>query len=210
MKKFLLCFFLSLAALSAAEPAKVFALVELRDGRVLKNVTLANPTKTTVLLRQSNGPSVLVAYEFLPETVADAADAIRPGGPAPREKGAKAGAAKREITGQVFVTTRGAGAYKFSGVTVYAFPMSAWETWANTNVNPVELPRPLAKTVTDGDGRFTLKVAEGTPCFVFAQASRLAGSQHEENEWHVPVKGDGPVLLNNSNLYGSFRPVKIE
>lgn len=204
-----LLFFLSLAAVIAAEPAKVFPLVQLKDGRVLKKVTLANPNQTGVLLRQAGGESLFVRYEFLPEVLREAAEAIRPGGPRPKTT-AEGTSKMVEFSGQIYVTTRGAGAYKFSGVRIYVFPLSAWDTWANTNLNPVELPRPLAQTTSDGDGRFTLKVPEGVAGFVFAQATRSVGGKTEHNEWHVPLQAGDPVLLNNTNLHGSFRPVKIE
>ncbi len=57
----------------------------------------------------------------------------------------------------------GAGAYKFANVRVYAFALDYFGTWQNTNVNPVKLPKPLASSTTDGDGRFSLRVPAGPP-----------------------------------------------
>ena len=205
--------FLVLAMISflrGAEPVKSFPLVELADGRVLKNVTLANPTKTTILLRPAGGASVLMRYEFLPDGVRDAAMALRPGGPEPKATTAQS-VKPIELRGQIFVTTRGAGAYKFSGVKVYAFPAALFSSWENT-LTTVELPLPLTRATTDGDGRFLLRVASGEPFFVFAQAERLVGGRPERHEWRVPASqiSSGEVANLDSSNSEQWRRVKIE
>ena len=211
MLRFLFAFLiLAVNVFAAVDLSKPIPLVTLTDGRALKNVTLANFTRESVLLRQASGPSVLVRYEFLPEAVREAAESRRPGGPSARPA---TGESQKpiELRGQVFVETRGAGAYKFANVRVYAFALDYFATWGNTNVNPVKLPKPLASSTTDGDGRFSLRVPAGTPYFIFAQASRQVGGG-ERFEWHLAesdIKRNDEVMLNSTGRV-QWRPVEIE
>lgn len=208
MPRFLaLLVLLASTALAATEPTKTIPLVALADGRVLKNVTLANFKSDTVLLRHTGG-ALALRYEFLPDGLREQAEAQRPGGA--RAPGA-APSKPIEVKGQVYVQTQGAGAYKFGNVKVYAFPSEAFSAW-DTNINPVQLPRPLAITTTDGDGRFTLSIPADKPYFIFAQASRLISTAHwGHHEWRVPA-GEvkkGEVMLSNEGAVAQ-RPVKIE
>lgn len=201
--------FYAFAALvmQGAEPAKPFPLVELSDGRVLRNVTLANPTRSTILLRPAGGAAVLLRYEFLPSGVREAAEAMRPGGPLTK---GEAPPKPVELRGQLFITTNGAGAYKFSAVTVYAFPAELFSAGENTRTT-VDLPAPLARATTDGDGRFTIKVPGGPAFFIFAQASRLVGGYMEKHQWRVAASQavEGELLLDGKNDEAPWK-VKIE
>lgn len=111
------------------------------------------------------------------------------------------------------MTTRGSGAYKLSGITVYAFASSAEEAWNYARSGPVELPRALARAKTDADGKFKLKAPKGQEYFLFAQGQRLLPDGHTERlEWRMPAsdfrKGES-VLLDNARLF-RWRAVKIE
>jgi hypothetical protein len=195
-----------LAAVDLTKPIPVLAL---SDGRILKNVTFANFKTDTVLLRHAGG-STLLRYEFLPDGLRDDVEAKRPGGPR-SNTGVPVSGEKTKLSGQLFVTTRGAGAYKFSGITVYAFPMEAYKTWEQTNVNPVELPRPIVKAVTDADGKFSMMLAKGEPFFLFAQASRFV-SETEKYDFRVPhtdIKSMDAALMTNEHIL-PHRPVKID
>lgn len=209
MKYLALLCLLAVTSFAAVDLSKPIPVLSLADGRVLKNVTFANFKTDTVLLRHAGG-SIALRYEFLPEGIRDDVEAKRPGGPR-SSTGTAVSAEKMKVSGQLFVTTRGAGAYKFSGVTVYAFPMEVYQTWEQTNINPVELPRPITKAVTDADGKFTITLAKDQPFFLFAQASRFT-SENERYDFrlqHTDIKSMDAALMNNEHLF-AYRPVKID
>jgi hypothetical protein len=113
-------------------------------------------------------------------------------------------------SGQVFVQTVGAGSYKFGDADVYAFPLEALSAF-ETNLSPVDLPAPIAKATTDADGKFTMIVPLDRPHFLFCQATRLAGSHYEYDEWHAPakdIKDPGRVLLS-SEFQTPYHKVRI-
>lgn len=190
---------------------KALPVLRLSDGRVLKNVTFTRYGIENVTMRSHLGP-VTVRYDALPDDVRGAAEQRRPGG-AKWFAGDTSGNT-RAIEGQVFIQTRGAGAYKFGGVEVYAFDLAALSRFQGSG--EVQLPRPIHKTTTDGDGKFVLKVPVDRACFIFAQASRLRAVGLEEwNEvfqWRVPdseVRANKPVLLSQENK-AEPRKVNIE
>lgn len=174
---------------ACAQPdlSKPIPVLALPDGRVLKNAEF-RAYKAEVVLIRSGPRSIAVRYDALPHELRIAAEQRRPGGP-------RIGAGEMalidgtEVKGQVFITTAGASSYKFSDVTVYAFPVTASTAW-ETSVDPVRLPKPISSTNTDADGRFILKVPRGSPFLLFAQAERLrtVGVElvHERFEWRVP------------------------
>lgn len=190
MKKAVMLLGLCLVLLGRAEVdiTKALPALALPDGQVLENVTLSNFRTETVLLKHRRGMNV-VRYELLPQEVRIEAEKRRPGGPR-MLPGEMTGAGQgQQIAGQVFITTRGTGSYKFSDVDVYAFAASARTIWESRS-NPVRLPKPLAQAKTDADGRFEMRLPKGTPFILFAQAYRQvpAGSQlaTESFEWRAP------------------------
>lgn len=177
-------------AASAPDPLSKIPELPLSDGRILKNATISGFTSETVVVRHASG-STLLRYEFLPDEQRAAAEKKRPGGA--RWFGRKSGAPTAPsadsltIRGQVFITTAGAGAYKFSGITVHAFPASAIGAWEATYINPVVVPRPLSSATTDGDGRFVLEVPRRGGYLLWAQASRMySDGAWGRYEWRVP------------------------
>jgi hypothetical protein len=76
------------------------------------------------------------------------------------------------------------GIYKFSGVTVYAFPLEALKAFEG-NGEKVDLPKPLATTTTNEDGVFLLTVPPGIPHFLYCQAQRIVPSGNENCAWRV-------------------------
>lgn len=177
--------------------------LRLDDGRILKNVTFANFRPLDVLLRHSSG-TTLLRYEFLPESVREAAEARRPGA---------AMINRMEIQGQVFVQTAGSGSYKFGNVTVYAFDLGALQAWTSVDKDgTVHLPRPLCETITDGDGKFKLKVPADSPFFIFCQATRLLAESTERDEWRLEsdkIKRPDQVFLSNDSLTPYTKKVDI-
>jgi hypothetical protein len=119
------------------------------------------------------------------------------------------------ITGQVFITTRGAGAYKFAGATVYAFHLGELDSVKSMRQvrrisagsvtseitawdSAFEGRTPLATARTDADGKFQLSISGKPAVFLACHASRRVGGREEHNFWLVPVTG-GSVNLDNEN-----------
>lgn len=203
--------FFLVTALSAADVdlSKPVAVVRLADGQILQNVAFAGFKTETVLLKHAGGFSV-VRYEFLPADLRAAAELKRPGGP--RYFAGETAAEKVTISGQVFIQTVGLASYKLGNVAVYAFQADSLEL-LNAPIGIPQLPKPIAQTVTDADGRFKLTVPKGTPYFLFAQAERgMSDGTTERFEWHVPdseIKYPDQVNLSDHWRY-SYRRVQIE
>lgn len=203
-------------AAPVADPLSKIPELALSDGRILQDATIGGFTAETVVVRHKRGSAVL-RYEFLPDEQRAAAEKKRPGGPRwfARQSGSTttASADSLAVKGQVFITTRGAGAYKFSGVTVHAFPSSAIGAWGATYVNPVQLPRPLSSTTTDADGRFALFVPKGSAYVLWVQAGRLGPGGFEETyEWRVPstdITSPDNVTMSDKWLVQP-RPIRID
>lgn len=65
-----------------------------------------------------------------------------------------------------------------------------------------DLPQPAARTVTDADGKFRLELPSGGRFAIFAHAQRNV-RETEDYLWLVWSPGNGELLLNNANLFGS-------
>jgi hypothetical protein len=67
------------------------------------------------------------------------------------------------------------------------------------------LPPVSAKTTSDADGRFSVKVPSDRRCAIAAKAQRLNGSSSEEYYWLVwaNATGEDHVVLSNNNLMTS-------
>lgn len=215
MKFLAILLLLPLLAL-AQEPPKepTFPTVRLADGRVLRNVTFGRAGADTVVLRAASGP-VAVRYEALPDDVRAAAEKRRPGGP--RWFAGDTSGNTDTVEGQVFIQTAGAGSYKFGEVDVYAFDLALLQNFHHPSQGVVRLPRPIHRTTTDADGRFTLKLPRDRPYFIFAQASRLrvAGPDTwtERFEWRVPmdaVRAGKPLLLSSDHRTTYTARLEIE
>lgn len=134
---------------------------------------------------------------------------------------------ERTIAGQVFVTTRGAGSYKFAGAHIAAYddqefeklarwqhsflaerhneyvrgrPVSRSKIIFETWLKALVRTRPVAAAQTDADGNFTLRIPEGVPVFLVCHTTRLVGKDEEANLWILRRPG-AHVNLNNDNLW---------
>lgn len=200
--------------------------VTLTTGRVLRNVQVVRWETNRVVLKYSGGVDP-IAFSLFKSPTPDQLPAIREND---LEKKAstttKAGVEPRKITGQVFVTTRGAGSYKFSGAPVYTFSPEAIESArqrfsgrlpagfrmrsseeqaviaANTWAGLLGDETPLASTTTDADGNFILPLKPGQNAWLFCIAGRLVGSTKEQNIWLalLPVESDR-LDLSTRNLW---------
>lgn len=197
--------------------------VTLTTGRVLRNVQVVRWEKDRVVLKYTGGIDP-IAFSLIKEPGPAELTAIRTGA---KKAEAKVNApANRLISGQVFVTTRGAGAYKFAGARVIAFPSGALDSMKSTvegelasvraqktvlSESNIELHRyyawtkavqsftPVAETTADADGVYRLTINSKQPVFIFCATTRIAGSSTEYNVWTVPVEESDRLDLNGSN-----------
>ncbi len=66
------------------------------------------------------------------------------------------------------------------------------------------LPRPMATTTTDSDGKFKLALPSSGKYIIFSTASRAAGSTTEAYLWIVPIDatgGEQSLSLSSNNLW---------
>jgi hypothetical protein len=192
---------------------KPIAAIRLPDGRILKNVTFTKYGPETISTKSSLG-FLAIRYEALPDDIRAAAEQKRPGG-AKWFPGDTSGNTEK-IEGQIFVTTLGAGSYKFSSVEVYAFDLAALDFFKHAQ-GTVNLPRPISVATSDADGKFILKVPITRPYFIFAQALRLRtvgpDTYPEVHEWRVPmneIRQGRPLFLSEQNSLRLQTKVKIE
>lgn len=208
---FLVCFLTS--AMHAAEPEKQYALIRLPDGRVLKNATPVKYTASVVVLKCNLG-TVQVRYEFLPEDLRAELEQKRPGGA--RWFPGETSGNTDTINGQVFIQTKGNSSYKFGNFDVYAFDLTVLHDFGSPS-QFVRLPKPINKTTSDADGKFTIKVPKDRPYFLFTQATRIVPDANnttktEGFEWRVPMSEIRPsrlLMLSNDN-YFPLSKVEIE
>lgn len=185
--------------------------ITLADGRVLQGASITAHRASDVTVKHRGGVTVL-RYEHLPAHLRAEAEQKRPGGP--RYHAGETAVKKKTLTGQIFIQTRGKGPYKFGAVLVRAWPIAYLEQWSQPGSSPVRLPPPLAETISDGDGRFTLTVPEGAAFFIHARGGRtMADGTREELEWRVSsaeIKHPEAVLLSNENVHPSHRLLDVE
>lgn len=125
--------------------------------------------------------------------------------------------------GSVFIVTRGAGNYLLGGVEVVAFPLrllgefKSAVRWAGVSrsssnaayreavaeIRDKWADREIARTQTDGEGKFVLEAPE--PVFVVAFGGRLVAGGWEYYGWLVPAE-NGRAVLTNGNV-ASYRTI---
>ncbi len=197
--------------------------VTLTTGRILRNVQVVRWEKDRVVLKYSGGIDP-IAFSLIKEPSPVELIAIRN---AIKKEEAKISApTNRTISGQVFVTTRGAGAYKFAGAAVIAFPLAALDSIKSSVESEIASERtqigalgtldieaaryrawrkvvqnftPLAEGSTDADGMYKFTITSKQPLFIYCAASRIAGSSSEYNVWAVPLEKSDRIDLNGSN-----------
>ncbi len=217
---------LTLANTTAEEPAAPTMPdeVTLTTGRVLRNVEVVRWENGRVVLKYTGGVDP-IAFSLFKSPTPIEVSAMQ----VAARKAARAVTApkNRVVTGQVFVTTRGAGAYKFAGTQVLALSqsylsvitsavdsaLSSAKTKAGMMgtfdpapvryfacMDAVKNLNPVASANTDADGMFQLAITSKEPVFLFCASRRLAGGSEEYNVWMVPVDKADRIDLNNANL----------
>lgn len=211
------------AGAADAPPAEAPTELRLTSGAVLRNVSVVRyQGADTVVLKHAGGvdpirlPYIaepgrgqLIAYKKEWQRVDKPTD-------------------KQVIRGQVFVTTAGAGSYKFAGAVIMAFPadmgasleskqgfnlpmgfdrMDPWtqqqlrfEAWSKA----VDYYRSslITSTVTDADGNYALELKKPQAVLLVCLTTRLVGRAEERNIWcqRVP-EATAEYTFNNLNLW---------
>lgn len=215
------------AAEPPGPPPPVPSDVQLRNGVILHRVTVIRWEKDRVVLKHAGGADPIRYVDLADSQKA----AIMARGQyeidhpaAPRQAAtANAGSGATLYKGSVFVPTvvnrdvknpygipPATGVYKFSGVTVYAFPLPALSAF-DDNRETVDLPKPLATATTDAEGLFTLSVPAGIPHFLFCQGQRIVSGGHENCAWRVQAQDiKDPLQLEFSTRYRvAYRQLRI-
>ncbi len=193
------------------------AELKLTNGAVFRNVSIVRYEREMVVLKIS-GSNAPFQYRYIPEPLRTQMFAERDAElakPKPAAVPIIPGVEKssRAYEGQAFVVTRGAGNYKLGDMAVYAFPKSVWYEAESTVGGTMNFGRPLARAKTDAEGKFKLQLPTEEDFFIFAQASRLAGSSAEYYQWTVKsseLKDRSNVLLTNSNMREQRKIAKID
>ena len=227
-----LIFGFALGALAYAEKPAVTPRmpeeVALTSGRVLRRVVVVRWERDRVVLKHTGGADP-ISFNLIAEPLRSQLPAIREAALAATEAKKDAETTKanqlRTVTGQVFVTTKGAGAYKFSGAHVRVFRAEDYEraferqrsllpmnyrrmypseqpvAEANAWVDALSGMTEVARATTDADGNYSLLLPRGE-YFLACFTGRLAGGEKEQNVWVVPLSSATSSLnLHNSNMW---------
>lgn len=187
--------------------------IKLVNGVVMRKVSIVRWNSDSVVLKHQGGIDPVLFAKISPEDRTKLI-AFRDAQKFQDKPGASSNDAQAKsatIEGQVFVATRGSGNYKLGSVYVYAFPIdrvSSLESFSTP-----DLGKPIASSVSDAEGKFKLTINPEQEFFIFAQASRLAGSYRESYQWTVKsreIKDRSNVILSNHNLSVKHQPVKID
>ncbi len=238
---FLLGLSIPVIASADADLTHPIAALVLKDGRRLKNAMFVSYSSTGVMAKWDGGRGTIM-FDDLPANIAEKAKLLRSVSSKAITSTAKATSGSpaapkvapiqaREITGQVFVTTRGAGAYRFAGTRVYAFALSDFDQIAaeaesnvasekaksltmikfnrsdadtiryNTWESAITRLTPVASSRTDGDGVYHLTLRSKEPLFIYCATYRHIGKEREFNVWAVPVNSSDQIDLNSSNQF---------
>jgi hypothetical protein len=198
--------------------------ITLTSGRVLRKVEVVKWEKDRVVLKHSAGANT-IAFSLIAEPHRSEILAYQE----EMKKPASERRYAQTVKGQVYVTTRGSGAYKFSGVLVVAYSAENYNaieaaainnlpsSYRNRNADSralhaaeawskiTEGSKILALAKTDADGRFELKLNTTTPVFITCLATRLIAGNNEVNYW--VKKADGrELILNESNQWDPWLP----
>ena len=211
--------------IGAEETPTMPSEVTLTSGRVLRNVTVIRWEKERVVLRHAAGADP-IAFSLVAEPLRSQLPAIRAAGAALIEAKKTEAAKVYSVSGQVFVTTRGAQSYKFAGAHVRLFSEADFAMTEQRALNnlpsnfrrmtpeeqeiaigsawsaALESVKEITRATTDADGNYTLTAPSGN-YFVACLAGRLVGRAREQNVWVLPAATPFPARLdlNGGNQY---------
>jgi hypothetical protein len=182
----LFCAALSSAAVGAEKSIPAFPTeLKLASGATLRNTRVERWEKDVVVVRHAGGIDPVRFTTLAPESRAKIDEIL------------KAQNEPRVVRGTVFVTTRGAGAYKFANTIVIAYPQSAFPSGAS---KPADGAVPLGLATTNADGRFEIKLKDSKPAVLYCVAHRRAAGDLEVNRWVVPIRREEMDLSEINSL----------
>ena len=218
----------AVAQTQAVAKAEFPGEIRLVSGAVLRKTSLIRWTAEGVVVKHAGGADP-VRFATVAEPDRSRLLAAKAGVPVPADvsEKAQASAAKsgpRTVRGQVFVTTRGAGAYKFSGAQVVAYagehyktaveakafrvPESAMNVSGASHVEAwqkaLESVPIVAQSQTDADGKFEINVPAGKSVFLFCVSTRTIAGDREINVWVRPVGGDETTANLDGTLAATY------
>lgn len=226
MKSFFASVFTLAALISCGfaqtQPAEFPSEIRLSSGAVLRKTSLIRWTADGVVVKHAGGADP-VRFSTVSEPDRSRLIAAKAGAPSAAAPIAAA-AEPKAVRGQVFITTRGAGAYKFSGATVVAYagehyksvverkafrvPESSTHIMGSAHVDAwekaLENVPVIAKARSDADGKFEIQIPAGKSAFLFCIASRLVGGKREINVWARPVGASETVADLDSQLASTY------
>jgi hypothetical protein len=218
MLRLLLAAFLVCTALAADTPPPSFPTeIKLTSGATLRATSLVRWTADGVVVKHAGGTDP-VRFQYIAEPSKSQLMAFKTGAATTANAATAATKKATEITGQVFVTTRGQGAYRFSNATVYAFPhadLDALRQKKQLNLRTSFSPStedqieawtksvgdltPVGIAKTDASGKYVMKLPSAAPVFLYCIASRAYGGTREYNVWAVSAAGEEIVHLTGDN-----------
>lgn len=190
--------------------------LRLTNGATLRKCEPVRWTKDSVIVRHVGGLDP-IRFVNISEEQRAAVEASRPSvspTPTPTEQPKD----ERTFKGQVFVATVAGTTVPLGSVKVRAFPLRYLSEFEGLSFT-VRLPKPIASTLTDAEGKFSLTVPGSEEFFFFAQSGRYLGSyggkaRSESYDWRVAVsavKDPNAVLLTNANMSaGNFNVIISE
>lgn len=224
----LVCLFAAASAF-AASPHDRIPLIKLEDGRELRNFEIVS-FGTNVVMAKWEGGRGTVRFTELPKELRESLDRYRskpteyrplavpkataagpaatPEGATPKEQPLPVAGADPNVTilaGEAFISggTSAGVQVKFTGLTIAALPLQAALDAFNTRTTP-SLPPPLAKTVTNSEGQWTLKIPSNTPYLIHAHGIHYATKTGRSMpfEWRIPstaILESTSIMLTDKN-----------
>lgn len=212
-----------------APPPPVPSDVQLRNGATLHKVSVVRWEKDRVVLKHAGGADPIRYVDIadsqkaaimargryeIAQAIAQKTAGANPGPAQMAPSGAGANVNPNDpivYQGKVFLPTvnrnqtnggrPAEGVYKFSGATVYAFPIEAIPAFKGT-AESVDLPHPLATATTNDEGVFTITVPPGVPHFLYCQAQRPVPNGTENCAWAAmpkDLKNPAEVVMTTPN-----------
>lgn len=111
--------------------------------------------------------------------------------------------AETDISGEIFIATKGGQNFKLGAVPVYVFKKSSIDGYREVKSSAFNFLSSAAdKTISDSDGRFSIKLPAGE-YFLAVEAERDVFGKTESYQWLIPVSANREkvtVSLNNQNM----------
>lgn len=201
--------------------------ISLTNGAVLRNISIVRWEKDRVILRHVGGIDPIRLDHIAPSDRAKL-EKHRASTQDDEKNSPQSSSQTTEYKGQTFVTTAGAGAYKFSGAEVIAFPQSLRSELIERahSKRPLTFERmpltqkkdairemflsafqelagsAIVRVKSDADGKWSLKTSQKI-VLVSTATRRLSGGVWESYTWIISPSS-GEVMLTQDNDFEGF------